>query len=116
MPRQRYPRHVVVHVPPPHLHRLRRVVPIGGTQTHHGVEVLALTLEVYAAGIVATFQIQSLGAGPDLGDADNAERSPCLSRSAIDNRGGHDTSTAGQEHACQHLVDTYGSSGWQEKR
>ncbi len=50
--------------------------------------------EVYAAGFVATCQIQSLGAGPDLGDADDAERSPRLALSATDHRGGHDTSTA----------------------
>ncbi len=92
MPRERYPMHVVVHVPPPRLHRLARVVPIGQAQEHHGVEVLALALEVYAAGFVATFQIQSLGAGPDLGDADDAERSPRLALSATDNRGGHYTS------------------------
>ncbi len=88
-PRDRYPRPVVVHVPPPRLHRLRRVVPIGQTQEHHGVAVLALVLEVYEAGFVATFQIQSMGAGPDLGDADDAERSPRLALSATDNRGGH---------------------------
>ncbi len=76
MPRDRYPRHVVVHVPPPRLHRLVRVVPVGATQAHRGVAVLALALEVYEAGFVATFQIQSLGSGPDLGDADDAERSP----------------------------------------
>ncbi len=29
MPRERYPLHVVVHVPPPRLHRLVRAVPIG---------------------------------------------------------------------------------------
>ena len=91
MPRDRYPRHVVVHVPPPRLHRLRRVVPIGQAQEHHGVEVLALALEVYEAGFVATFQIQSLGTGPDLGDADDAERNPRLALSGTDNRGGHYT-------------------------
>ncbi len=42
MPRARDPLHVVVHVPPPRLHRLRRVVPIGQTQEHHGVAVLAM--------------------------------------------------------------------------
>ncbi len=92
MPRDRYPLHVVVHVPPPRLHRLVRVVPIGETQERHGVEVLALALEVYEAGFVATFQIQSLGAGPDLGDADDAERSPRLALTAIDDRSGHYTS------------------------
>jgi hypothetical protein len=86
--------HVVVHVPPPRLHRLRRVVPIGQTQEHHGVEVLALAREVYEAGFVATFQIQSLGADPNLGDADDAERNPRLALSATDNRGSHYTSTA----------------------
>ncbi len=40
--------------------------------------VLALAPEVYEAGFVATCQIQSLGAGPDLGDADDAERTPHL--------------------------------------
>ena len=57
MPRDRYPLHVVVHVPPSRLHQLVRVVPIGQTQEHGGVAVLALALEVYAAGFVATFQI-----------------------------------------------------------
>ncbi len=37
MPRDRYPLHVVVHVPPPRLHRLRRVVPIGQPQAHHHI-------------------------------------------------------------------------------
>ncbi len=92
MPRARYPMHVVVHVPPPRLHRLVRVVPVGATQAHRGVEVLALALEVYEAGFVATFQIQSLGSGPDLGDADDAERSPRLALTATDGRGGHYTS------------------------
>jgi len=81
----------VVHVPAPRLHRLLQVVPIGQTQEHHGVEVLALALEVYEAGFVATFQIQSLDTGPDLGDADAAERSPRLALSATDHRGGHYT-------------------------
>ncbi len=92
MPRDRYPRHVVVHVPPPRLHRLVRVVPVGATQAHRGVAVLALALEVYEAGFVATFQIQSLGAGPDLGEADDAERSPHLALSVTDDRGGQYTS------------------------
>ncbi len=43
MPRERYPLHVVVHVPPPRLHRLVRVVPVGETQAHRGIEHLALT-------------------------------------------------------------------------
>ncbi len=92
MPRARYPLHVVVLVPPPRLHRLVRVVPIGQAQDHHGVAVLALALEVYEAGFVATCQIQSLGSGPDLGDADDAERRPRLALTASDNRGGHYTS------------------------
>ncbi len=75
-PCDRYPLHVVVHIPPPRLHRLRRVVPIGQAQEYHGVAVLALALEVYEAGFVATCQIQSLGAWPDQGDADAAERNP----------------------------------------
>ena len=94
MPRARYPRHVVVHSPPPRLHQRLRVVPIGQTQEHHGVAVLALALAVYEAGFVATFPIQSRGAGPNLGAADDAERSPRLALSATDNRGGHYTSTA----------------------
>ena len=40
MPRGCYPLHVVVLVPPPRLHRLLRVVPIGQTQAHHGVEIV----------------------------------------------------------------------------
>ncbi len=94
MPRERYPMHVVVHVPPPRLHRLVRVVPIGQTQEHHGVAVLALALEIHEAGFVATRQIQSPGTKPDLGDADAAARSPRLALSATDNPGGHYTSTA----------------------
>ncbi len=92
MLRRRYPLHVVVLVPPPRLHQLVHVVPIGQTQEYGGVAVLALTLEVYEAGFVATFQIQSLGSGPDLGDADDAERSPRLALTATDGRGGHYTS------------------------
>ncbi|MDP9375954.1 MAG: hypothetical protein M3Q65_26595 [Chloroflexota bacterium] len=91
MPRDRYPLHVVVHIPPPRLHRLVRVVPIGEMQEQHGVAVLALALEVYQAGFVTTFQIQAVGAGPDLGDADDAERSPRLALMATDDRGGHHT-------------------------
>ncbi len=92
MPRERYPLHVVVHVPPPRLHQLVRVVPIGQTQEHGGVAVLALALEVYEAGFVSTFQIQSSGGGPDLRDADDAERSPRLALTATDDRGGYYTS------------------------
>jgi hypothetical protein len=47
-------------------------------EEHGGVAVLALALEVYQAGFVATFQVQSLGEGPDLGDADDAAHSPHL--------------------------------------
>ncbi len=100
MPRERYPLHVVVHVPPPRLHRLVRVVPVGEPQEHRGVEVLALALEVYEAGFVATFQIQSLGSGPDLGDADDAERSPRLALTAVDDRGGRYTSAPYEGCGC----------------
>ncbi len=92
MPRARYPLHVVVLVPPPHLHRLVRVVPIGQMQEHAGVAVLALALEVYDAGFVATFQIQYLGSGPDLWHADDAKRSPRLVFTATDDREGQYTS------------------------
>ena len=94
MPRERHPLHVVVHVPPPRLHQLVRVVPVGQMQEHGGVEVLALAVEVYRAGFVATFQVQSLGDGPNLGDADDAERSPHLALTAVDDRGGRYTGQA----------------------
>ena len=51
------------------LHRLIAVTPIAGRQAHRGVEIFALALERYTHGFVVTFQVQSVGQGPDLGDA-----------------------------------------------
>ncbi len=96
MPRDRHPAHVVVHVAPPYLHHLRRIVPTGQTQDYHDVEVLALALEVYDAGVMDTCRIQALGTGPDLGDADAAERSAHLALTAPDNRDGHPSFSPGR--------------------
>lgn len=48
----------------PRLDQLVRVVPIGQMREASGIEVLALAVELYAAGFVVTFQLQSHGAVP----------------------------------------------------
>ncbi|HEX5502549.1 MAG TPA: hypothetical protein VFW96_07985 [Thermomicrobiales bacterium] len=53
--------------------------------------VLARALAVARAGVVATVQVPSLGAGPDLGGADEAERRPRLALTARDDCGGRHT-------------------------
>ncbi len=78
------PQHPSVVVLPrqPRLDQLLTVVPIAQAQQHQGVEVLALALELYAAGFVITCQLQSHGAVPFIDDA------PALALRVTDDRGG----------------------------
>jgi len=66
----------------PRLDRLLAVLPIAQAQQHHGVEVLALAVEIYTAGFVVTFQMQSHGAVPFIDDA------PALALRVTDDQGG----------------------------
>jgi len=78
------PHHPSVVVLPrqPRLDQLLTVLPIAQAQQHQGIEVLALALELYAAGFVITFQLQSHGGAPFI---DNA---PALALRVTDDRGG----------------------------
>ena len=84
------PLHVVILKPFPRLHRLVGVTPIAQVQTCHGVEVLALVLERYDAGLVVSCQVESLGRGPRLGADVAWEKGPRLTLTATDDRGGRD--------------------------
>ncbi len=77
-----HPLSVVVLPRQPRLDRLLTVLPIAQSQQQQGIEVLALALEVYAAGFVITCQLQSHGAVPFIDDA------PALALRVTDDRGG----------------------------
>jgi len=77
-----HPPSVVVLPRQPRLDRLLAVLPIAQAQQHQGVEVLALALELYAAGFVVTIQLQSHGGMPFIDDA------PALALMVTDDCGG----------------------------
>ena len=69
------------------LHRLIAVTPIAGRQAHRGVEIFALALERYTHGSIISFQVQSVGQGPDLGDTAAAVVGPELALRVEDDQG-----------------------------
>ncbi len=72
---------IVVLKPLPRLDRLVAVLPVAQARERGGVEILALAVERYTAGFVATFQAQSHGAVPFI------DAAPTMTLAATDDRG-----------------------------
>jgi len=78
---QDYPPAIVVLPRQARLDRLIAVLPIARMRRHAGIEVLALALEIYSAGFIVTFQVQSHGAVPFVDDP------PTLTLTIADDQG-----------------------------